>query len=99
MHPTYVARATERIKRSWPFVWAFECRYSNASCWNGLHLSVVSQELAALAACGANGGSMSICGGQQHGQLVGMMELACGVPILLERLPLGRADSDRAAIS
>ena len=24
----------ERIKRNWPFVRAFECRSSNASCWN-----------------------------------------------------------------
>ena len=89
----------ERIRRNCPFVWAFECRYSNASCWNGLHLNVLSQELAALAACGANGGSMSICGGQQHGQLVGMMELAYVVAVMLERSPLGRVESDRAAIS
>ena len=47
----------------------------------------------------ANGGRMLQCGGQQLGQLVGMMELAFVVAVMLERLPLGRADSDRAAIS
>ena len=52
-----------------------------------------------MAADGANGDFMSLCGGQQHGQLVSMMELACVVAIVLERSPLGRADSDRAAIS
>ena len=57
------------------------------------------QDLAAMTADGANGGSMSQCGCQQHGQLVGMMELACVVAAVLQRLPLGRADSDRAAIS
>ena len=60
---------------------------------------MLSQDLAALAADGANGGSMLQCGCQQHGQLVGMMELAFVVAVMLERLPLGRADSDRAAIS
>ena len=55
--------------------------------------------MAALAADGANGGRMLQCGGQQLGQLVGMMELAFVVAVMLERLPLGRADSDRAAIS
>ena len=60
---------------------------------------MLSQDLAAMAADAANGGSMSQCGGQQHGQLVGMMELAFVVAVMLERLPLGRADSDRAAIS
>ena len=28
----------ERIKRNWPFVRAFECRVSNASCWNGVQV-------------------------------------------------------------
>ena len=28
----------ERIKRNWTFVRAFECRVSNASCWNGLQV-------------------------------------------------------------
>ena len=60
---------------------------------------MLSQDLAALAAYGANGGSMLQYGGQQHGQLVGMMELAYVVAVMLERSPLGRADSDRAAIS
>ena len=60
---------------------------------------MLSQDLAALAADGANGGSMLQCGGQQHGQLVGIMAPAYVVAVMLERLPLGRADSDRAAIS
>ena len=28
----------ERIKRNWPFIRAFECQSSNASCWNGLEV-------------------------------------------------------------
>ena len=60
---------------------------------------MLSQGLAAMAADGANGGFMSLCGGQQRGQLVSMMELACVVAIVLERSPLGRVESDRAAIS
>ena len=52
-----------------------------------------------MAADGANGGFMSLCGGQQHGQLVGMMELACVVAVMLGRSPLGRVENDRAAIS
>ena len=55
--------------------------------------------MAALAANGANGGRMLLCGQQQLGQLVGMMERACVVAIVLERSPLGRVESDRAAIS
>ncbi len=55
--------------------------------------------MAALAANGANGGRMSLCDQQQLGQLVGMMELACVIALVLERSPLGRVESDRAAIS
>ena len=28
----------QRVKHNWPFVRAFECRSSNASCWNGLEV-------------------------------------------------------------
>ena len=60
---------------------------------------MLSQGLAALAADGANGGSMLQCDGQQHGQLVGMMVLALVLALVLERSPLGRAICDQAAIS
>ena len=52
-----------------------------------------------MAADGANGGCMSLYGCQQRGQLVSMMELACVVALVLERAPLGRVESDRAALS
>ena len=60
---------------------------------------MLSQDLAALAADGANGGCMLQFGCQQRGQLVSMMELASVVALVLERSPLGRVESDRAAIS
>ena len=52
-----------------------------------------------MAADGANGGSKLICGTLQRGQLVGMVTLACLVAVVLERAPLGRVGSDRAALS
>ena len=60
---------------------------------------MLSQDLAALAADGANGGCKLICGCQQRDQLVSMMDLACVVALVLERAPLGRVESDRAALS
>ena len=52
-----------------------------------------------MAADGANGGCMLLCGTLQRGQLVGMVALACLVAVVLERAPLGRVGSDRAALS
>ena len=58
-----------------------------------------SQDLAAMAADGPNGGCKLICGTLKRGQLVGMVALACLVAVVLERAPLGRVGSDRAALS
>ena len=52
-----------------------------------------------MAADGANGGCMLLCGTLQRGQLVGMVALAHVVAVVLERAPLGRVESDRAALS
>ena len=52
-----------------------------------------------MAANGANDGFKFICGTLQRGQLVGMVAVAHLVAIVLERAPLGRVGSDRAALS
>ena len=52
-----------------------------------------------MAADGANGGCKLLYGCQQSGQLGGMLAMACLVAIVLERAPLGRVGSDRAALS
>ena len=51
---------------------------------------MLSQGLAGLATNDTNGASMLQFGCQQHGQLVGMMALACVVAAVLERPPPGR---------
>ena len=60
---------------------------------------MLSQDLAAMAAYGANGGCKLLCGGQQFGQLGDMMAMGRVVAAVLERAPLGRVESDRAALS
>ena len=40
-----------------------------------------------------------LCGHGQLGQLVGMVEMARAVAVVLERAPLGQVGSDRAALS
>ena len=52
-----------------------------------------------MAADGANGGCKLLYGCQQSGQIGGMLAMACLVAIVLERAPLGRVGSDRAALS
>ena len=52
-----------------------------------------------MAAYGANGGCKLLCGGQQFGQLGDMMAMGRVVAAVLERAPLGRVESDRAALS
>ena len=46
-----------------------------------------------------NGGCKLLCGHGQLGQLVGMVEMARAVAVVLERAPLGQVGSDRAALS
>ena len=52
-----------------------------------------------MAADGANGGCNLISGDQQSGQLGGMLAIGRLVAVVLERAPLGRSGSDRAALS
>ena len=52
-----------------------------------------------MAADGANGGCNLLYGCQQSGQLGGMMAMGRVVAVVLERAPLGRVGSDRAALS
>ena len=60
---------------------------------------MLSQALAAMAAIGANSGCILLSGCQQLGQLGGMMAVARMVAVVLEKAPLGRSGSDRAALS
>ena len=52
-----------------------------------------------MAADGANGGCNLLYGCQQSGQLGGMVAIVRLVAVVLERAPLGRSGSDRAALS
>ena len=62
-------------------------------------LRVLSQALAAMAADRANSGCNLLSGCQQRGQLGGMMAMDRVVAVVLEKAPLGRSGSDRAALS
>jgi len=59
---------------------------------------VLEQDLAANGKW-CNGGCKLLCGHGQLGQLVGMVEMARAVAVVLERAPLGQVGSDRAALS
>ena len=52
-----------------------------------------------MAADGAIGGYNLLYGCQQSGQLGGMMAMVRLAAVVLERAPLGRVESDRAALS
>ena len=52
-----------------------------------------------MAADGPNGGCNFTYGCQQRGQLGGMMAMDRVVAVVLEKAPLGRSGSDRAALS
>ena len=52
-----------------------------------------------MAADGGNSGCNLLSGRQQRGQLGGMMAMGRVVAVVLEKAPLGRSGSDRAALS